>query len=563
LLVGVGFAAFGCSAGSEGVGATAGADETLDDTTLATNAVKLLDGPGAKCNSCHTAGKQDIQRWGAALQSVESSCLSPTLTMTAAQRISCLREDPTDDTSGFSAEKLGLYAAGAALQQFSDLFQQAFPADQWQAKFADFKTQAAMPAMNQPGMAADQFATIKTWVLKGMPKLDDVMNTPGLVPCEPSTTDDLTAHMAQMATDGWGARLAAASTPMANCGASTQATGCLTSLPDLTPTWGFAGTTQTLRNVRSLAFHSSWWVRSSADGKYTAFGGSPSRIIDNENPANDVTVDAPYDPGFFPNNDGFSFASTSGVGGIAVCKQSVLTNAVATTHHISFSEPGCTSIINTVYESIGAALDGSLFFMATGTHTNDSGTSNGPISADFGSTATTTLSPMFNSGTKYVHGTDLSVSVPFEGDQQMSPSNSLLITRFGSTTATGGYHIRSVTPTITPVSGGVSQVSVTTKQIGTVCLAGGKPQLSFDERFLAVHQYVDPAANPQSLPTNSSNIFVADMKTGKIVQVTKMGAGQRALYPHFRADGWLMFTVRDSVANKETLVASDVALRMQ
>jgi hypothetical protein len=421
-----------------------------------------------------------------------------------------------------------------------------------------------MPAGNRPGFTADQFSTIKTWVLKGMPKLDDVMATPGAFACIPSSSNDLAAHIAQMKTDGWGARLAAASTPMANCGAATSAAACLTNLPDLTPTWGFAGTQQTLRNVRSLAFHSSWWVRSSADGKYSAFGGSPSRIIDTENPANDVTVDAPYDPNFFPNNDGFSYAS-AGSGGITVCKQSVLTSAIAGSHNITFNEAGCTGIIDTVYESIGAALDGSLFFMATGVHTNDSGSANGPISADFGAGATTTLSPMFNAGTKYVPGANITVPVPNEGDQQMSPSNTLLITRFGSTTPTAGYHIRSVTPTITPptTAGGVASVSVQTNIIGTICLAGGKPQLSYDERFLAVHQYTDPASNPEGLPTNSSNIFVADLKTGNIVQVTKMGNGQRALYPHFRADGWLIFVVRDSVANKETLVASDVILHMQ
>ena len=566
LLVGVGSAAFGCSIGSEGVGSQSGADETAtDDLSLAMSAVKLIDGVGAKCNSCHTAGKTEIQRWGAALTNIENGCLSPSLTMTAAQRVDCLRDDPTDPTSTFSPDKLGLYAAGASLQQFSDLFQQAFPADQWQAQFANFKNQAAMPAGNRPGFTADQFSTIKSWVLKGMPKLDDVMETAGAFPCNPSSTPELEAHLAQMKTDGWGARLAAASTPMANCGAATTASACLTNLPDLTPTWGFAGTPQMMRNVRSLGFRSSWWVRSSADGKYSAFGGSPSKIIDTENPANDVTVDAPYDPGFFPNNDGFSFASAGNGGGIRVCKQSVLTSAIAGSHHITFNEPGCTEIIDTVYESIGASLDGSLFFMATGVHTNDSGSGSGPISADFGSGATTTLSPMFNNGTAYVHGTDISVPVPNEGDQQMSPSNTLLITRFGSTSSTAGYHIRTVTPTITPptTAGGVASVSVQTKTIGTICIAGGKPQMSFDERFIAVHQYVDQNANPQGLPTNSSNIFVVDLKTGNTVQVTKMGAGQRALYPHFRADGWLIFVVRDSVANKETLVASDVVLRMQ
>jgi hypothetical protein len=563
LVVGVGVAAFGCSFGTEGVGSAAGADETADpDTTLAQSAVNLLDGVGAKCNSCHTAGKDDIQRWGAALTSIETNCLATTLAMTPAQRVACLREDPSDATSMFSAEKLGLYAAGASLQQFSDLFQQAFPADQWQARFTEFKQQAAMPAGGGAGLTADQFSTVKTWVLKGMPKLDEVLSTPGAFACVPGSSPDLDAHMAAMKTDGWGARLAAASTPMAGCGASTTATACLGTLADLTAQWGAAGTQQTLRSLRELGFHSSWWVRSSADGKYGAFGGA-SHIIDIENPANDVTVDAPYDPGFFPNNDGFSFAST-GPGGIRVCKQSVLLNAIAGNHHVTFSEPGCTEIIDTVYQSVGAALDGSLFFMATGVHTNDSGSGSGPISAAFGQSSTTTLSPMFNDGTKYVPGANISVSVPYEGDQQMSPSNKLLITRFGDRFDTAGYHIRMVTPTITPGTGGaVASVSVTSQIIGTACLAGGKPQLSFDERFLAVHQYTDPNHNPQGLPPNSSNIFVTDLKTGNIVQVTKMGQGQRALYPHFRADGWLYFLVRDSVANKETFVASDVILHLQ
>jgi hypothetical protein len=41
-----------------------------------------------------------------------------------------------------------------------------------------------------------------------------------------------------------------------------------------------------------------------------------------------------------------------------------------------------------------------------------------------------------------------------------------------------------------------------------------------------------------------------------------MKAGQHALYPHWRADGWLYFLVRDRNNNKETLVASDAALHL-
>ncbi len=55
--------------------------------------------------------------------------------------------------------------------------------------------------------------------------------------------------------------------------------------------------------------------------------------------------------------------------------------------------------------------------------------------------------------------------------------------------------------------------------------------------------------------------MIADLKTGTSVRITKMKAGQYALYPHFRADGWLYFLVRDMNAQKEYFVASDIALR--
>ena len=348
---------------------------------------------------------------------------------------------------------------------------------------------------------------------------------------------------------------------MAQCGSATNAAECLQGLPELTETMGAPGTVQKLRQLKKLPFRTSYWTRSSADGRFAAFGGSPSKIYDLENPdAPPITVRAPYDPGFMPNNDGFSFAGTQ-AGGLRVCKQTVLMNALnSPERNITFSEPGCSKIIDTVYQSVGASLDGSLFFMATGAHTNDAGGASGPLSASFGENATTTLTPMFNDGTRYVPGRALTPKFPHEGDQQMSPSNTLLITRFGQRAGTSGYRIRTVTPTLTPSPDGTGlpSVSIETKEIATVCLAGGKPQLSFDERFMAVHQYTDRNDNPQGLPTGTANIFVMDLKTGKTHQITKVKAGQQALYPHWRADGWLYFAVRES--GTETLVASDIAL---
>jgi hypothetical protein len=561
-----GSAVVGCVLDDREPNEAATADLTAEERELARKAFNVIAGNDARCNRCHTAGRDDIVRWGEAMKTMEERCLAPGLALSAAERIDCLRDDPSDPTSGWSADKLGLYSGGADLSQLKGLFQEAYP-DDWEARHAEFVSQAAMPLGSARGFTESDFTTIKSWVLRGMPGLDEVLSEPGASACVPKTTPALTAHMDEMKSDGWGARLLAASTPMAGCGSATKATDCLTSLPDLTATWGAKGTVQTLRELRKFDTRSSYWTRSSADGRFTAFGGSPSRIVDLEAPPDTppVTVRAPYDPAFFPNNDGFSFAGTQ-AGGLRVCRQSVLLDALASKERtITFSEPGCTRIINTVYQSIGASLDGSLFFMATGAHTNDAGGSSGPLSAAFGPNATTTLTPMFNDGTRYVPGQYIDVKIPFEGDQQLSPSNKLLITRFGQRAGTSGYRIRMLTPTVTPAAanadGGASalpSVEVSTTEIATVCLAGGKPQLSFDERFLAVHQYTDPNDNPHGLPAGTSNIFVADLKTGDVIQVTNVAAGQKALYPHFRADGWLYFIVRE--AAKETLVASDVVL---
>jgi len=550
------FALAGClAAPSDDV---ASADQNLeDDLTLARKSVGILTGANGRCNTCHTAGKEEIRRWGTTMKRVEDECLSRSVPLTAAERVACMQGSNTAVT----AAELGLYSAGVTQPEFEGLYRQAFPANEWQGRYDAFKRSARMPVGSAAPLSAEDFGTVKAWALRGMPKLDDVLGEPGAIPCNPSTTPELLAHIEEMKTEGWGARLADAATPMAGCAGAPSAAACLSGFADLTATMGAPGTRQTLRELRKLDFRSSYWVRSSPDGRYAAFGGSPSKIIDLTSQNAAVTVQAPYDPGFFPNNDGFSYAGTN-AGGLRVCRTSVLLNAFATNRPITFNEPGCTRIIDTVYQSVGAALDGSLYFMATGAHTNDAGGSSGPISAAFGATAVTTLTPMFNDGTKYVPGTAVNVTIPHEGDQQMSPSNRLLVTRFGQKAGFAGFRIRRVIPTLTPASGAVSNVRVSLKDLGTVCLQGGKPQLSFDERFMAIHQYTDPNANPQGLPANSSNIFVTDLVTGKTVQVTKMAAGQRALFPHFRADGWLYFLVKDSNTGKESLVGSDVALRL-
>lgn len=114
---------------------------------------------------------------------------------------------------------------------------------------------------------------------------------------------------------------------------------------------------------------------------------------------------------------------------------------------------------------------------------------------------------------------------------------------------------------------------VSTTEVARYCTEGAKPSISFDERFFVTHHYVgaddfadlgfasasDPAFQ-EILQKGSSNIIIVDMVTGARTRITTMKAGQYALYPHLRSDGWFYFLVHDKNTNKEFAVASDAAL---
>lgn len=528
---------------------------TSAEISQARTAVSLLAGAQAHCNQCHTASKQDIQRWGAQMKEVEDTCLSPSLSLTSEQRIECLKED-----GFFSAGKLGLYAAGVKTAQFATLFGNDT------AALADFRDSAGMPLGGENSLTDQQFASVKKWVLAGMPALDVALTDPDLEPCRASITPALRNHMTAMHTDGWGARLADAATPMFGCGEGSGE-ACLTSFADISSTWSAPDANQTLRKLRDVPFRSHWWIRSSPDGKFTGFGlNNSAKLIDLSKPGSDgiINVKASYDPQFFPNNEGFSFAGVgSGNGPIKVCKNSVMTNASSSTP-ITLNEPGCSTIISSVYQTVGAALDNHLYLMSTGTHVNDDAESSGSgPRPGFDGNASTILTPMVNDGNKFVPQRNVTLSLPFEGDQGLSPSNNLLITRFGGKAGKRGFKIRKLTVTETPGTGGAAATySATSDVIGTVCVSGAKPAMSFDERFIVTHEYVDPADNADNLPLKSANVVMVDLLTGEVVRLTTMKDRQYAFAPHFRADGWIYFVVRDmNNPNNETLVASDAALR--
>ncbi len=531
--------------------------------TLAQQVSALLTGPEAKCQNCHTVNQGSVQVWGSAMLAVEAACImKPGLT--PQQRVDCLRTNPASSTSPFSTKKLGLYAAGASQPQFAKLFAAAYGPTQGPVEHAAFVQKVRMP-LGGPDLTAAQFAKIKGWVLREMPSITEVFDgsiNPNPQCSENTTSADLLAHIALMKTQGWGARLADLSTPMFGCNGAANALDCLAAQPDVTATFAAPATSQKVRQLRSQPLASHYWVRSSSDGRYVGFGlNNGARVLDLTNPTKPINIEASYDPYFFPSNDGFAFAGVFGDFGIHACRQSLLADVGgAAFPSITFNEAKCSSVVGDVYQSIGSSLDNLRYFVTVGAHENDDGGHDitSPLPSNFGSNAKTQFFPMENDGLAYQVGNPVTLTLAGEGDAVLSPSSRLMSMRFRRSNGQSAYRVRLV-----KAQGAGPSLSITAPLGAQVCIPGAKASFSFDERFMVTHQYVDHADPDQAaLPLGSSNIMLVDLKTNTKVRLTTMPAGRFALFPHFRADGWLYYLVRDMNANTEFVLATDAALRV-
>jgi hypothetical protein len=124
-------------------------------------------------------------------------------------------------------------------------------------------------------------------------------------------------------------------------------------------------------------------------------------------------------------------------------------------------------------------------------------------------------------------------------------------------------------------SGSAAAPDVAMAEVGRVCLQGGKPALSYDERWMVLHHYVtdddavalgftgadDPGfADYREL--GASNLVLVDLLDGSSRPITRMAPGQYAVFPHFRSDGWIYFVLR-TLQGGEFFVASDAAVLLE
>ncbi len=499
--------------------------------------------------------------------------------MPAKEIVDCMRLEPARSDSPFAPSKLGIYAAAAHLGWFQNTFKAAYPVggsnttDTWALEYGKFKNRTSMPKGNHPRFTQEEFDVVAEWYARGLPKLTTYIAADnGPTSCTPSVAPAMGTHASAMATQGWGAVNRSQGMNMYGCGSAANPLECLTSLPEAQTKaygrdWAASGK---LRVLRELAFNTYYWMRSSPDGRFVGNGatGGDGGVMSDLQTNKDIKVQAAYDPGFFPDGKGWVFQGTPI--GAGFCTTGLLTS---NPDRINFSESQCSSVESvSLYQHLGAGLDGGDYMVINSQFTSDnpSGTVTHDPSAGFAQSAQMKFTPMMFDGTHYVGKPPVSIASPFEGDSVLSPSTKLVISRFGNEGNQLGYVVRKLTAT----SNGPSY-DVTSQEVGRYCVQGAKAAISFDEKFMVTHHYVGPsdyadlgyasasdAGFQAILAAGSANIIVVNLVTGVRTRVTTMQAGQYALFPHFRSDGWIYFLVRDKNSGKEYAVGSDAILRL-
>jgi hypothetical protein len=456
------------------------------------------------------------------------------------------------------------------------VFRQAYGTS-WRAEYDDFVASAGMPPDPRASLNQAQFDIVAEWFLRGVPLLDTLVPDGMTGSCTPSIGPEVAAYVADRATNGWRAVNASRGLLMYGCAGATSALGCLATEPLASASPEGANwddvpgvPASRMRILYRTSARSSYWTRSSADGRFVGHGGghaAGSAIIDLVGDR-DIGVSASFDPAFFPDNSGWMM-----LGGGGICETRVLTTGTPTL--IDFSEPGCTTAdMVGLYEHVGASLGGADYWAIHGQFVSDSGghsMTGADPAANFAASSRTNLTRLVNTGSGFMGVETASFASPSEGDAVLSPSSGLIITRLAGAGGQIGWVLRQVTTSGSPTT-------VTAPEIARYCTTGGKGALSFDERWYVYHHYFSTsdadaielgftgASDPGFAAYRSmgaANVYLLDLLTGTATRITNMAPGQYALFPHFRSDGWIYFMVRQPSSSGEILVASDAALLLE
>ncbi|MCP4443931.1 MAG: hypothetical protein GY811_01115 [Myxococcales bacterium] len=559
--------------------------DDLADDVLAEQALALMgyeaDPTESTCEECHGLTRQRMRYWRAITDTSISTCFTDLDLFTEAAAktaIDCMREEPTVPSSAYHTEAVGIFATGAHLEWFDFAFKRAY-GDDYQDKYDTFKMRVGMPQGESPPFTQEQFDIVANWFTRGVPALDAELPEDSVpTECLPGVSAAVASHVTEMATTGWRAVNEQNNLLMFGCADAATSFDCLSTYPaagdeTFSRGWNVNVANQQLRVLRENGYRSNFWTRSSADGRFVAngaqSGGASSRIVDL---LRDVSIpgSAFYDPAFFPDNSGFMFQQNQAY----LCDQSLL---VSEPEEIDYeSEANCSATENVgLYQQLGRALDSSDYWAIDGQFVSDNG-GRQPQSSDprasFSEGSELRLTPLIHTGLAYEDLDTIAVTTPYEGDAVLSSTAKMVISRLrGPEAKQLGFVMREVQST--PIDNGYQ---VELEEVARYCFSGGKPDFSFDDRWLVVHHYIgdgdavdlgftgpsDPGFEEYA-DRGASNIYLIDTLSGAVTRITHMQPGQYALFPHFRSDGWLYFMVRTLGEGTEHIVASDAALRLE
>jgi hypothetical protein len=574
---------------------TGTSDENLTDAQLATKSLQILgaqkiEGAQQQCNRCHDINRRSLRVWEGMYKGAITNLNDPN--KTPRKKLDDFRVEPGNPRTPYSPQRLGFLAAGIHIpdlpesRMLADLFKRSYGAERGAEEYRKLRDAARMPITPEHDrMTKSEFVTVQKWVNKGLPKLDQLM--PEAVrprSCENMISDELKAHVNSMKTKGWAARNKDQQVKMFACTEANDATSCFgqkkddgkdifpeTESLDYGRGWKAAGSK--MRLLHEMPHATSFWSRNSADGRFVSSGGGDEGafVVDfakqletKGRERREIGMNASYDPSFMPDNSGLLIQGS----GTHFCTTDLFTNAA--TSSVSFQEQQCSSLDNVaLYQSVGRRLaDNNLsdYFIVNNSFESDDGYGEDTVPS-FGEDQKIEIKVMISLGTEggYKIGQEGTVDAPWEGDTMMSPTTQLTASRISGEEKQEGYSIRKINSSLSGSNG----YSFEAKQIGKICIPGGKANFSFDERYLVTHHYLtrkdfpsDAAWNPYK-DKGAADVYVVDLLTGETIRVTKMQPGQLALFPHFRSDGWLYITVRDKNTDKEYYIASDAVLGRQ
>jgi hypothetical protein len=586
----------------------------LEDAELAREALGLLGssavGGNGPCKNCHSLGRPTLTRWAKLTQDFADACLDQPEFEDQADvdaMFDCFQTQAGADEP-FAPANFGIYAAAAALPWFSYIFEHASEVDNATREKQGFVTRVGMPRAGQ-AWTQEEFDVVAEWFARSLPNLLELVPADSGEDCTPGLDPSVAAHVNALASTGWRAKNAQVPLLMFGCDQGQSGSACLSGFP-LSETQAYAADWAGLPGSQIRLLHdntdtpTTYWSRCSADGRYIASGlrdfadGDAAGQIVDLNQDRVIPANFSYDATFFPDNSGFVVqqggGSESGSDAVPsdgsvdagetalLCEQSVLASEPSV---LTGDETECKQLSGRIglYQQLATSLDGSDYWVIHGSYESDNGGFENPVltnpSAAYEADSSVTFTPMVNQGNGFTASPSVRRELPRQGDPMLSPSGRLLVTRMKgqefSTSADGfdliaaeqsGYALYTVDS-----SGGDPLLT----DVGRICLQGGKATFSFDERWMVFHHYVVDADAVElgfSGPSDSdfsdyqelgsSNLYLVDLLTGESRRFTNMPAGQYALFPHFRSDGWIYFVVR-TLEGEEYFAATDAALVLE